>query len=266
MAREDERNAQRFTGFAQLYEQARPAMPPQVADLIGVYLGKTPGRVVDMGCGTGLSTLVWAGRCAEVIGVEPSGDMLAVACAKQAPGVSFVQAFSHDTGLESNSADAVVCSQSFHWMEPVSTLAEVSRILAPGGVFATADCDWPPVCGLKAEMAFGNLMNEAARIEEAEPSLRDASVKYAKEGHLRNIRQGGCFRYARELVFSNTEDCTAERLVGLALSQGGLQGVMKRFPERIQPAVARFRSIVREACGNEAFPIGFCYRMRIGVK
>ena len=266
MIQDDEKNAQRFMGFAQLYELARPQMPQQVMALIGMYLSAPPGCVVDMGCGTGLSTLVWAGHCQEVIGIEPSADMLAVARSKQQSGVAFVQAFSHDTGLENASADVVVCSQSFHWMEPSVTLSEVSRILTPGGVFATVDCDWPPVCGLEAEMAYEELMSEVERIEDTEPSLQSASVKWDKEGHLDNIQQSGLFRYARELVFSNTERCTAERLIGLALSQGGLQAVLKAYPERIQPQIERLRETVSEIYGAEEFRIDFNYRMRIGVK
>ena len=266
MTREDEKNAQRFTGFAQQYELARPQMPQRVIQLIGMYLGASPGRVVDMGCGTGLSTLIWAGACGEVVGVEPSPDMLAVARSKQQSGVSFIQAYSHDTGLESACADAVVCSQSFHWMEPSATLAEASRILTPGGVFATVDCDWPPACGLEAEMAYERLMSEVERIEDAEPSLQSASVKWDKEGHLHNIAQSGHFRYVRELVFSNTEHCTAERLIGLALSQGGLQAVLKACPDDILPELGRFRETISEIYGAEEFRIDFCYRMRIGVK
>ena len=36
-------------------------------------------HVLDLGCGTGLSTDAWKGNCGKVIGIEPSGDMLAVA-------------------------------------------------------------------------------------------------------------------------------------------------------------------------------------------
>ena len=266
MAREDEKNAARFAGFADLYESVRPTMPQHAIGLIKMYLGKTPCRVVDMGCGTGLSTLVWAGHCTEVIGVEPSADMLAVARRKQAPGISFVQAFSHDTGIEPASADTVVCSQSFHWMEPVSTLSEVSRILAPGGVFATVDCDWPPVCGTEAELSYSHLFDAVSRAEAETPALRDASTKWSKDDHLKNIRQSGHFRYARELVFSNTEPCTAERLIALALSQGGLQSVLKSLPGRIQPEIDCFRETVATIYGAEPFHVDFGYRMRIGIK
>lgn len=266
MGNSAEKNAARFTGFAELYELVRPAMPQHVVDLIGVYLGKASGRVVDMGCGTGLSTLIWVGHCSEVIGIEPSADMLSVARTKQAQGISFVQAYAHDTGIESGSADVVICSQSFHWMEPASTLAEAGRVLAPGGVFAAVDCDWPPVCGLDAEIAYNHLMDKVSYIEATEPALRDASMKWDKNGHLRNIAQSGLFRYARELVFSNTESCTAERLIGLALSQGGLQAALKFCPERIQAEAERFRAAILDTYRTAYFPIDFGYRLRIGVK
>jgi SAM-dependent methyltransferase len=261
-----QKNADRFKGFAGLYENARPAMPQRVVDIVRLYLCKTPGLVVDMGCGTGLSTVVWAGRCREVIGIEPSADMLAIAAAKQAPGVSFLQAFSHDTGLAGACADAVVCSQSFHWMEPVSTLAEAGRILNSGGVFATVDCDWPPVCGFEAELAYTRLMDEVYRIEDGHPALRGASIKWDKENHLGNIKKSGLFRYAREVVFAHTESCTAGRLIGLALSQGGLQSVLKACPELITPEVERFAGAVTRSFGENTFDVDYCYRMRIGVR
>lgn len=127
-----EQNADRFIGFADVYDNARPSLPPHFMELIRLYLGHDIGNVVDLGCGTGLSTAAWEGNCTHVTGIEPSADMLAVAQKKASVAVSFRQGYSHDTGLPDGSADAVVCSQSFHWMEPVSTLREADRLLAPG--------------------------------------------------------------------------------------------------------------------------------------
>lgn len=72
-----------------------------------------PDRVVDLGCGTGLSTLVWRNRCLEVIGIEPSDDMLAVAQKKEMNGIAFRKGSSTSTGLPDKSADAVICSSRF---------------------------------------------------------------------------------------------------------------------------------------------------------
>ena len=138
-----EKNANRFTGFAEVYDNARPALPQHFIELVRLYLGHEIGNVADLGCGTGLSTAAWKGHCKSVTGVEPSDDMLAIARSKECSGVSFIKGYSHNTGLPDCSMDAVVCSQSFHWMEPVSTLKEADRLLVSGRVFATVDCDWP---------------------------------------------------------------------------------------------------------------------------
>ncbi len=260
------KNAGRFTGFADIYDQARPAMPFYPVKIIRAYLGKKPQRVVDLGCGTGLSSLVWKGQCEELTGIEPSDDMLAVAQMKATEGISFRKGFSGATGLENASVDAVVCSQSFHWMEPEPTLAEVNRILKPGGVFAAVDCDWPPVCHWQAEKAYTELFRKVLDIEETNPDVRDSFVRWSKEGHLANIRQSGFFSYAREIVFSNTEKCTSERLIELAKSQGGLQTILKKSPELIAKHVKVFEELVYATFGPDEFDIDFGYRMRIGVK
>ena len=72
-------NAARFLGFADAYDKARPACPPQILEIARVYRGFPPRTVADVGCGTGLSTLAWAEAAREVVGIEPSPDMRAAA-------------------------------------------------------------------------------------------------------------------------------------------------------------------------------------------
>jgi ubiquinone/menaquinone biosynthesis C-methylase UbiE len=259
-------NAGRFTGFSDVYDEARPRMPLYPVEAIIKYLGREPERVVDLGCGTGLSTIVWKGHCKEVIVIEPSGDMLAEAMKKKTDGITFKKAYSHETGLPDEFADAVVCSQSFHWMEPKSTLAEVNRILRPGGVFATVDCDWPPFCGLEADMAFEGLFDMIAAIEKEYPDIGSRHKMWNKNRHLENIRNSGYFRFAREIVFSNREKCTAERFVKIAQSQGALQNILKQKRELIEKHFEAFKKTVFSAFGDGEFDIDFGYRMRIAVK
>ena len=70
-------NANRFSGFADLYDKVRPVPPAALADVITTYAGGRVALTVDLGCGTGLSTRWAAGWSTEVIGVEPSSDMRA---------------------------------------------------------------------------------------------------------------------------------------------------------------------------------------------
>lgn len=261
-----EKNAERFTGFADIYEKARPTVPEYPIRIICSYLGKTPSAVVDLGCGTRLSTIVWKSAAHSVIGIEPSEDMIAVAREKSSDNVKFVQAFSDNTTLTDNFADVVVCSQSFHWMEPTATLKEVDRILKTDGVFATIDCDWPPVTHWQAERAYMTLSGKISEIEKNTPDINSTFIRYSKDNHLKNIRSSGYFRYARELLFSNTEKGTAERLINIILSQGSLQTILKRSPELIENDVEIFADTIKSLFHDQEFDIDFCYRMRIGIK
>lgn len=266
MQQDRQKNADRFRGFAEVYDQARPTVPRYPVEVVRRYLGRDPETVVDLGCGTGLSTLVWEAVSDRVIGVEPSGDMLAVAQEKRREKLEFRQAFANETGLTAECADAVICSQSFHWMEPVSTLREVNRILKPGGVFAAIDCDWPPVADWRAEEEYMRLYGRVKELEKTLPEVKDTFVLYAKDRHLSNIRESGYFRYSRELLFSNTESCTAGRFIRILLSQGSLQTVLKKAPDRIVPELEAFQENIQALLGGEEFPIDFCYRMRVGIK
>ena len=46
-------NADRFIGFADVYENSRPAVPAHAIEIITNYLGKTPETVVDWGAERG---------------------------------------------------------------------------------------------------------------------------------------------------------------------------------------------------------------------
>lgn len=262
----DKINADRFNGFSQLYNNVRPTLPEKACDILINYIGKKPQTVVDLGCGTGLSAYVWQGKCEHIIGVDPSADMLKTATENKSGDISFIKAFSDNTTLPDESADIVVCSQSFHWMEPNSTLAEINRILKNGGVFATVDCDWPPYFNWQAEKAYNEFMEKVHRIEKEYDKTKNTFCRWNKNEHLDHIKSCGYFAYSREIVFSNEECGDAERFAGIAFSQGGFQTVMKKYPELIENDAAAFKNKISRILGNNKFTMNFCYRMRIGIK
>lgn len=261
----DKINSNRFLGFAQLYEKSRPAVPASACDMVMNYLEHKPEQIVDLGCGTGLSTMAWIGKCDNIIGIDPNDEMLSIAKQKSNK-ISFIKAYSDSTTLSNNSTDIVICSQSFHWMNPADTLKEVNRILKSNGVFATIDCDWPPICSLEAELAYTQLLNKVRFIELENKDIFKTFQRWNKDKHLQNIKQSGYFRYCREIVFMNQEKCNADRFIGIALSQGGLQTILKTQPDLIEKDIELFEKKVKSIYGNNEFDISFCYRMRIGVK
>lgn len=262
---DDKINSNRFLGFAQLYENSRPTIPDSACNIVLNYLEHKPNQIVDLGCGTGLSTMAWIGKCDNIIGIDPNDEMLSIAKQKS-NDISFIKAYSDNTTLHDNSTDIVMCSQSFHWMNPTDTLAEVNRVLKLNGVFATIDCDWPPMCSLEAELAYSQLLNKVRFIELENKDVFKTFQRWNKDKHLQNIKQSGYFRYCREVVFMNKEKCNADRFIGIALSQGGLQTILKAQPDLIENDIELFEKKIKSTYDDNEFDISFCYRMRIGVK
>src|ERR1043166_6631807 len=66
----------RFSGLADLYAKYRPSYPDAALDLIPTRgrLGPT-SLLVDVGCGTGISSRLFALRGVPVLGIEPNADM-----------------------------------------------------------------------------------------------------------------------------------------------------------------------------------------------
>jgi SAM-dependent methyltransferase len=266
---------ERFTGFAGIYDRHRPGPPADLARVLGLLLGAGPdspgaGRldlVVDLGCGTGLSARYWARHAARVIGVDPSPDMLVEAQAATAePNVTYQAGFGHATGLPDACAGIVSCSQSFHWMEPASTLAEAARLLRPGGVFAAVDYDLIPLMPVwKAGLAFEAFLDRVDALE-AERHVSDAVPKWSKEGHLAAIRDSGRFRYTCEILLHHTEPGNAGRLVGLALSLGAVETLLKAGASDEEIGLSRLRADAGRLLGDDPQPWCWSVRVRAAVK
>jgi len=260
-------NVDRFTGFAALYDRHRAGPPAVLAQLLGQFAGGArPQLVVDLGSGTGLSARYWADKAERVIGVEPTPDMRQqAAAATTAPNVSYEEGFSHATGLTGRSAQIVCCMQSLHWMEPRGTFDEVARILVHGGVFAACDYDWPPVTtSWEANAAFESSQRTARRLER-EMRSGDGLQQWDKAGHLSRMEASGCFRYVKEAVVHHIDEGNADRLVGLLLSQGYVQGLLKRGVTEAELGIDTLRHTALHALGSTPRPFVWSARVRIGV-
>lgn len=264
-------NVVRFKGFQNEYDRYRPQAPRLVTELLTGYLKRRPALVVDLGCGTGLSTFLWLAAADSVIGIEPGDDMRGKALEKwkalgSPEGISFIPGYSNALGLPPESADIVTCSQSFHWMEPVSTLKEAGRVLKAGGIFAAYDCDWPPVLEPSIETLYHELIEQAEAIIGRRLPAEERAFKWNKDEHLRRIKDSGEFAFAREVVFHNTERCDAERYVGLTLSQGGVQTVLRLGGGELDETIAVYREEVERYFDGRTLETLLSYRIKLGIK
>ncbi len=98
-----------------------------------------PGAsVIDIGSGTGIFVPFLVrkiGRDGRLTCLDPACEMLNVARSKGFEGnITFVCAGIEDSGLEDQAFDVAVCYSSFpHFRDKPRALAEISRLLKPGG-------------------------------------------------------------------------------------------------------------------------------------
>jgi ubiquinone/menaquinone biosynthesis C-methylase UbiE len=120
---------------------------PFARKIVGYLPASQPNpTIVDLGCGSG-QLAVELGKLrpeARILGVDPSAEMLRIAAQNVAKaglsGVEIRPGSAEELPLESGSVDLLVSQSSFHeWTDPQQGLAEIYRVLRPGGQLILKD-------------------------------------------------------------------------------------------------------------------------------
>ena len=121
-------------------------------------VGARPGdRVLDVACGTGAVAIELARRYAcSVVGVDQSANMLAagrerVAAAGLGARIALEQGLAERLPFEDASFDHVTFTYLLRYVDdPAATLAELARVVRPGGMVAALEFGVPPAAPARA--------------------------------------------------------------------------------------------------------------------
>lgn len=257
-----------WTGKASDYDRVRPTPPAALLDLLMQMIGTPhPALVVDLGSGTGLATVVWGERAERVIGIEPNADMRRVAAHKiegtpYATQIEYREGFAQQTGLSDGCADIVTAAQAFHWMEPAPALAEIARILRPGGLFAAYDYDAPPTVHWELDRVAHEMTQRWVALVRKRGLPQNLKL-WPKDKHLDNMRASGHFRYTSEVALHSVEHGDATRY--LAMMQSTAFSQQAEFSDQ-EIGFDRLRQAAYQYIGAEPDPWYWSYRVRIAVK
>ena len=252
---------ERFLGFADIYDEGRPHLPGKAIEILKRYLNNEIEVIVDIGCGTGNSTEICTDYADKVIGIEPSEDMLKKAREKENSKLTFLKGYGNNTGLESNIADIVICSQAFHWMEPDSTIKEVSRILKKGGIFAVIDADTFPVIDLRIEKENSDIQDTIETLDK-----KQNLIIYPRSQHLKNMINSNQFQYCKEICFCNEVLYDRDRFEKYVYSKGGMQNAIKNNYEPVISKLEGFNNMLNDLFKDGMKEAIFSYKIKIGVK
>jgi SAM-dependent methyltransferase len=251
-AQDKARRAGSFGSAASHYERYRHGPPTVAVDWI---LPTRVARIVDLGAGTGALTRLLIDRAEEVVAVEPDERMRAV-LTEEVSGVRAVMGRGESMPIPDSSADAVLASSSWHWMDLVPTLREVDRVLGPGGILGVL---WsgPDLQGPFIVQARELLAGQSPASAGAATSARDSDAPSTEFASLimgdadrptssLEIPPGTAFAQPEHRVFTWDVALNADELIGLL---GTFSWIITMPDETRERVIAEARRLLRDLLG-----------------
>ncbi|GAA2758571.1 class I SAM-dependent methyltransferase [Actinopolymorpha rutila] len=199
---ERERRAESFGAGAAAYAEFRPSYPETaVRWALEPVAGDDVVRVLDLAAGTGKLTEVVRGLGMDAVAVEPDAAMLAE-LSRRLPDVPAFTGTAEAIPAPDGAFDAVVVGQAFHWFDRDRALAEIARVLRPGGVLAAL---W----NLHDDgVAWVAGLNEVAQALGSVRETRESPMRQALFEHV-------AFADQTTAEFGSHERRTSEQVVGM---------------------------------------------------
>jgi ubiquinone/menaquinone biosynthesis C-methylase UbiE len=153
-------------------------------------------RALDVGTGAGALALAIAPLVREVVGVDIVPELLAEARKRAPANVEFVEADATALPYERGSFDLVSTARTLHHVpRPELVLAELNRVLRPGGTMLVVDQLAPgdPLAAIELNRF------ERARDPSTSRVLADVDLRGLFDSNGLVLRQAKVFRERREL-------------------------------------------------------------------
>ncbi len=225
---------------AERYAKGRPYFHPIIAGRIKEFLSLTEplSSALDVGCGTGLSTVALKEIARRVTGIDASAEMISLSSKEN--GIRYFVAPAENLPFGENEFDLITLSQAFHWLDRSKFLAEAYRVLRPGGWLVVYD------------NYFSGRMTENPEFHEwfknyleKYPSPPRAKIEFTAE----NTKPYG-FRLLKEEWFENAVGFSLEGLVDYLVTQSNVIARVEGGKEEIKEARMWLMESIRIMFGN----------------
>lgn len=230
------------------YADHRPGFPPSFFDALMARGWIAAGHeALDLGTGTGTVALGFAEAGVRTTGIDIAPELLAVArqrAKERGLSASFEEGRAESTGRPDRSVDLISAGQCWWWFDEEATVAEVRRVLRPGGRLLICNFNYLALPG-----------NVAGRTEdlilECNPGWPKAGWRGVHPEQVRALDEAGfegveSFSYVVDVPF--THEAWRGRMrtcngVGSALSSDAVEAFDRALAARLDAEFPRELSI-----------------------
>jgi SAM-dependent methyltransferase len=199
-----EARRQSFGAIAGDYARFRPGPP---AEAVRWLLPAAAADVLEIGSGTGALTTMLTERAGHVRAVEPDARMRAV-LRDRVSEAEVVAGRAEELPADDASFDVVIGASMWHWVDEEVALAEVARVLRPGGTLALLWSGTDRSIDWMRSLWSGGLALTTEQVERADADRRDR--------HTVHLGPHSPFHQPQVRVIRWSRAMTKEELVGLA--------------------------------------------------
>jgi ubiquinone/menaquinone biosynthesis C-methylase UbiE len=186
-------------------------------------LAEPVARALDVGCGTGLSTIALKTIARHVVGIDNAAEMIALASTD--PQIEYFVAPAEKIPADDSDFDLITISSALHWMNRSAFFAEARRVLRSQGWLVVYDNYFS--ARMEESRAFQTWGRECYFTKY--PSPPRASVGFSAE----DVKQDG-FHFIGQEDYQNFVQFSLETLVDYLVTQSNVIAAVEGGKERIE--------------------------------
>lgn len=237
---------QTFGTISDLYDAVRPGYPAAVlAEVLGRVPERGTIRILEVGCGSGQATRLFASLGQPIYATDLSESLVAVARERLAafPNVQFGVGGFEQLPLPTGAYDLLVSAQAFHWVDLAVGLPKAHRILAARGTlalfwnFTHYDAD-------ALLRRIRDVCRQQVPLLAGWPDASEAQFAGFTDGWLTALRAAGTFTGITSTVIMSTLEYSHDRFQQLLATYSWFQSA----PAAVQAALLRdIAAVLRDA-------------------
>jgi len=123
-----------FDALSRDYDAARRGYPVALFRHLKAIIPDKESQILDVGCGTGISTRQLRRYGFRSIGADKGLEMIRIA-KKHGGGISYFVAPASKLPFREHQFDVITVFTAFHWFDDIKSVNEIKRVLKKGGIF-----------------------------------------------------------------------------------------------------------------------------------